>query len=179
MKCLFSLLMLITVLHIHAQKQVTKTGTISFEGSVESFQPIKATNKSTTVVLDNQGNLAALVLIKGFRFPVALMQEHFNENYMESDDFPKATLKGTLNNYDTFISDGTTQTLQFKGTLEMHGIKKELEIPIELTYTAAGYKLHAEFKLNPSDYDIDIPSIVSKKIADRITVVVEAVMTEK
>jgi polyisoprenoid-binding protein YceI len=157
---------------------VTKTGTISFEGSVETFQPIKATNKSTTVVLDNKGNLAALVLIKGFRFPVALMQEHFNENYMESDAFPKATLRGKLANYDTFVPDGTTQTLQFIGTLEMHGIKKELEIPIEITYTAAGYKLLAEFKLNPSDYDIDVPSIVSKKIADKITVVVEAVMTQ-
>jgi polyisoprenoid-binding protein YceI len=170
--------MLITVLHTHAQKHVTKTGTISFEGSVETFQPIKATNKSTTVVLDNKGNLAALVLIKGFRFPVALMQEHFNENYMESDAFPKATLRGKLANYDTFVPDGITQTLQFIGTLEMHGIKKELEIPIEITYTAAGYKLLAEFKLNPSDYDIDVPSIVSKKIADKITVVVEAVMTQ-
>ncbi|MFT6095423.1 MAG: polyisoprenoid-binding protein YceI [Nonlabens sp.] len=178
MKCLFPFLVLITVLHTHAQKHVTKTGTISFEGSVETFQPIKATNESTTVVLDNKGNLAALVLIKGFRFPVALMQEHFNENYMESDDFPNATLRGKFANYDTFVSDGSTQTLQFIGTLEMHGIKKELEIPIELTYTAAGYKLLAEFKLNPSDYNIDIPSIVSKKIADKITVVVKAVMTE-
>ena len=106
------------------------------------------------------------------------MQEHFNENYMESDDFPKATLRGKFENYNSFVSNGIAQTLQFIGTLEMHGIKKELEIPIELTYTAAGYKLLAEFKLNPSDYDIDIPSIVSKKIADKITVVVKAVMTE-
>ena len=68
MKCLFPFLVLITVLHTQAQKHVTKTGTISFEGSVETFQPIKATNESTTVVLDNKGNLAALVLIKGFRF---------------------------------------------------------------------------------------------------------------
>jgi polyisoprenoid-binding protein YceI len=170
--------MLLSILQMHAQRHITKVGTISFEGSVETFQPIKAVNKSTTVVLDDKGNLAALVLIKGFRFPVALMQEHFNENYMESDDFPKATLRGTLENYNTFVSNGATQTLEFKGILEMHGIKNKLEIPIELTYTTAGYMLLAEFKIDPSDYEIDIPSIVSKKIADNITVIVEAIMTE-
>ncbi len=160
MKYLSLLFLLFAVTLATGQKQITKTGSIYFEGSVVSFEPIRATNNSTTVVLDDKGNLAALVLIKGFRFPIALMQEHFNENYMESDDFPKATLRGKFANYDTFVSDGSTQTLQFIGTLEMHGIKKELEIPIKLSYTTAGYKLLAEFKLNPSDYDIDIPSIV-------------------
>jgi hypothetical protein len=176
MKHILTILLLIATLSIHAQKQVTKTGSISFEGSVDSFEPIKAINNSTTVVLDDKGNLAALVLIKGFRFPIALMQEHFNENYMESDDFPKATLRGSLLNYKIYIKDGSTQYLTFKGTLDMHGVVKNIEIPVELATTKNGYELHADFEINPSDYNIDIPSVVRKKIADQIKVVVDATM---
>ena len=127
-------------------------------------------------MLDDKGNLAALVLIKGFRFPIALMQEHFNENYMESDDFPKATLRGALLNYENYIKDGTRQTLTFKGTLEMHGVVKNIEIPVELATTKMGYELHADFEIDPNDYKIDIPSVVRKKIADQIKVVVDATM---
>jgi hypothetical protein len=176
MKHILTLILLIATLSIHAQKQVTKTGSISFEGSVDSFEPIKAINNSTTVVLDDKGNLAALVLIKGFRFPIALMQEHFNENYMESDDFPKATLRGSLLNYEDYVKDGSTQSLTFKGTLEMHGVVKNIEIPVELATTKKGYELHADFEINPSDYKIDIPSVVRKKIAGQIKVVVDATM---
>jgi hypothetical protein len=151
MKHILTILLLIATLSIDAQKQVTKRGSISFEGSVDSFEPIKAINNSTTVVLDDKGNLAALVLIKGFRFPIALMQEHFNENYMESDDFPKATLRGSLLNYENYIKDGSTQSLTFIGTLEMHGVVKNIEIPVELATTKNGYELHTDFEINPSD----------------------------
>lgn len=175
MKNIF-ILLLLSSLSIHAQKYVTKTGSIYFEASVPSFEPIQATNNSTTVVLDDQGNLAALVLIKGFRFPIALMQEHFNENYMESDDFPKATLRGSLLDYNTYKKDGSVQSLTFKGTLEMHGVVKNIEIPVELATTKMGYELHADFEIDPSDYNIEIPSVVRKKIADQIKVVVDAVM---
>jgi polyisoprenoid-binding protein YceI len=178
MKHILTILLLIATLSIHAQKQVTKTGSISFEGSVDSFEPIRATNNSTTVVLDDKGNLAALVLIKGFRFPIALMQEHFNENYMESDDFPKATLRGALLNYENYIKDGSRQTLTFKGTLDMHGVVKNIEIPVELATTKTGYELHADFEINPNDYKIDIPSVVRKKISKKIEVSVDAVLRQ-
>ncbi|WP_213522873.1 YceI family protein [Nonlabens sp.] len=177
MKNIF-ILLLLSSLSLHAQKKVTKTGSIHFEASVPSFEPIQATNNSTTVVLDDQGNLAALVLIKGFRFPIALMQEHFNENYMESDDYPKATLRGALLNYENYLKDGSRQTLRFKGTLEMHGVINDIEIPVELVSTQKGCKLHADFKINPTDYKIDIPSVVRKKIADQIKVAVDATMLE-
>mgnify|MGYP003655158648 FL=1 len=178
MKYLSLLFLLFAVTLATGQKQVTKTGSIYFEGSVDSFEPIRATNNSTTVVLGDKGNLAALVLIKGFRFPIALMQEHFNENYMESDDFPKATLRGALLNYENYIKDGTRQTLTFKGTLEMHGVVKNIEIPVELATTKMGYELHADFEIDPSDYKIDIPSVVRKKISKKIKVRVDAVLKQ-
>ncbi len=177
MKLAITILFVLTTLSSFAQKKfITKTGTIAFEGSVDSFEPVKASNQSTTVVLDDGGNLAALALIKGFRFPVALMEEHFNENYMESDDFPKATLRGKLSNYDKFIKDGSMQTFIFIGNLEMHGVKKDLEFPIRLSYTSSGYELKTSFDIDTRDFNIDIPSVVRKKIADKIKVEVDAVL---
>jgi hypothetical protein len=180
MKYAITLLSILCIVQLsHAQKKyVTKTASINFEGSVDSFEPIKAINNSATVVLDNAGNLAALALIKGFRFPVALMQEHFNENYMESDEFPKATLRGKLLDFNTFLKDGSQQTLKFKGSLEMHGVINELEMPVQLTFTDSSYTLNTNFDLDSEDYDIVIPAIVRKKISKKMNVTVTAIMQE-
>jgi len=112
----------------------TRTGEIKFEASVPTFEPIEAVNQSVTIVLDKtNGNLASLALIKGFKFPIALMQEHFNENYIESDQYPKAVLRGTLQGFEfSALSDHLDHTYTFKGTLEMHGIKKGISFPVSI-----------------------------------------------
>lgn len=166
-------------LHLHGfaqKKYITKTATINFEGSVDTFEPIKAVNSSTTVVINENGDLAALVLIKGFKFPIALMQEHFNENYMESDDFPKAILRGNLTKFKSLTKNDTDQKVLFEGSLEMHGVKKELEFPVTISYKNSGYQLTANFKLDPTEYNIEIPSVVRKKIAETIDVKVNALL---
>src|SRR5688572_15543260 len=82
-------------------KLVTKNGKITFEASVPSFEEVKATNAASTFVLNPKtGEFASLALMKGFRFKVALMEEHFNENYIESDKFPKATFRGKIEGFD-------------------------------------------------------------------------------
>ena len=102
MKYLLCLLLLVSVSSLQAQKYITKTGNTSFKASVETFEPVEATNESTTAVLNSEnGEIAALLFIKAFQFKVALMQEHFNENYMDSYQFPKATFKGKLVNFST------------------------------------------------------------------------------
>ncbi len=71
------------------EKKLTKTGTITFEASVPSFEEVKGKNTAVTCILNtSNGEIAALALMKGFRFKVALMEEHFNENYIESSKFP-------------------------------------------------------------------------------------------
>ena len=80
-----------------AQKYYTKTGNTQFKASVEAFEPVEATNKSTTAIINiNSGEIASLLFVKAFNFRVALMQEHFNENYMDSGTFPKAIFKGLI-----------------------------------------------------------------------------------
>jgi hypothetical protein len=170
-KFILSVLVCCVFAFAKAQDRIfTKTATIEFKGSVPSFEPIEAVNKSGTVVLDSKGNLQALVLIKGFKFPVALMQEHFNENYIESDTYPKAVLKGTLANY-TAVTTGNKATYTFNGTMQLHGLTNKISFPVTLT-NKNGLAIDAAFNINPTDYEITIPSIVRKKIANEIQVTV-------
>ena len=81
-------------LQLHAQKYFTRSGITQFEASEKTFEPIEALNITTTVILDaNNGNIVSQVFMAGFKFKNALMQEHFNENYMDSYQYPKATFK--------------------------------------------------------------------------------------
>ena len=85
-----------------AQKMITRSGEIKFEASMPTFEEIAAKNNTASCIFDTStGEIAALVLVKAFRFKVPLMEEHFNENYMESSKFPKATFKGKIVNFDS------------------------------------------------------------------------------
>jgi len=177
--CFLFLVGFTTASNAQSTRYQTRTGVINFEASVPSFEAIEASNKSTTVVLDtSNGNIAALALVKGFRFPVALMQEHFNENYIESDEFPKAVLRGTLKDFDiNNISKNSTYTLE--GTLELHGVKKDVSIPISLKQEGNIFQLDSKFEIKPADFKIEIPGVVSKKIAKEVIVTVNATLNKK
>ncbi len=87
-------IVLISSTLIAQSKYYTKSGSIDFEASVPSFEEVKAKNNTVTSILNTEtGEIAALALVKGFRFKVALMEEHFNENYAETHKFPKATFR--------------------------------------------------------------------------------------
>ena len=93
-------LFLLTTISFAQDRVITKNGKVTFEASVPSFEEVKAKNESVTCVINSQtGEIASLILVKGFRFKTALMEEHFNENYIESDKYPKATFKGKIENY--------------------------------------------------------------------------------
>lgn len=152
-------------------KMSTKAGTIQFEASVPSFEEVKAKNENVSAILKTEtGEFAALALVKGFRFKVALMEEHFNENYMESSQFPKAVVKGKLEGFsaDGISNDGSEYLL--KGTITVHGVTKPLETKVMMKQTSGGVELQANFALKPGDFNIEIPSIVSSKIAEDIDV---------
>jgi len=162
-----------------SQKYSTKTGEIIFEASVPSFEEVKAKNTAVSAILNSEtGDFAALVLIKGFRFKVALMEEHFNENYIESEKFPKATLKGSILNFSmNSIQEGTT-VFMLQGDLTLHGESKELEIPITLISKNGTLELTTHFILNPEDFNIEIPNIVRNKVAEKIDVDVHLQLTK-
>jgi polyisoprenoid-binding protein YceI len=168
----FFLLLIITVgTNASAQKLITKTGNIKFQASMSSYEEVAAENKSVSAVLDQStGDFASLVLIKGFRFKVALMEEHFNENYMESEKFSKATLKGKIEDFDISKITNTPKNFTLKGDLTIHGKTKPLTVIIKISKAANGVNAIGSFEVKPEDFDIEIPSLVRKKVADKIKI---------
>lgn len=150
-----------------AQKRYfTKTGTVSFNAGT-ALEDIDGINKSTTCVFDaTSGQVEFALLVKGFEFKSSLMQEHFNENYMESDKYPKSNFKGKITNIDkvNFQKDGT-YPVTVKGTLEIHGVKKEIETTGTFKVSGETVSSTAEFTVVLEDYKIDIPGVVKDKIS--------------
>ena len=174
---LLSLLAVISMGSFAQTKMITKTGKLTFEASVPAFEEVKAKNESVTVVLNpGTGEIASLALVKGFRFKTALMEEHFNENYMESDTYPKSTFKGKIENFDVSKLTATAQAYTIKGKMEMHGKSKDIVINANIKKTADGIDLDSNFTVNTDDYGIDIPSVVSKKVSKKVSVKLDATL---
>jgi len=167
---LFSLLFISTI-GIGQNKMITKTGKITFEASVPSFEEVKAKNDNVTCILNPKtGEIACLALIKGFRFKIALMEEHFNENYLESDTYSKATFKGKIENFDVTKLTATAKEFSLKGKLEMHGKTKEITINAKIKKTEDGIKMDSSFDVTTDDFEIKIPSVVSKKVSKKVNI---------
>jgi polyisoprenoid-binding protein YceI len=152
----------------------TKTGRITFfsETAVEN---IEATNDKVMSVLDaTSGAVEFSLLIKGFAFEKALMQEHFNENYMESNTYPKALFKGKMSGLsaDALKKPGTYD-VTVAGDLTIHGVTKPVTHKGKVTVNADGsLKADSEFMVKPEDHNISVPGVVRKNIAEQIKVTV-------
>ena len=165
------LTLLITSASLAQTLYITRNGQISFF-SKTPMENIDATNNEVTSMINSTtGEMVYAVLIKSFRFERALMEEHFNENYLESDKFPKATFSGKIINSDKidFSKSGNYQA-NVEGELTIHGIKKP--ISSTGTITISGNKLSANsmFSIRLADYDIKIPSLVADKISETIDI---------
>lgn len=156
----------------HTQdRKITKTGQITFEASVPSFEEVKATNEAVSCVLNTKtGEIASLVLVKGFRFKIALMEEHFNENYIESNKYPKATFKGKLSNFDATALDTSPKKIKLSGTLELHGKSKEINTVAIISKKGNDIEIITDFDVNPDDFNIQIPKIVRQKVAKTVNI---------
>jgi len=154
-----------------SQKMITRSGEIKFEASMPAFEEVAAKSSTVSCVFDKStGEIAVLALVKTFRFKVPLMEEHFNENYIESDQFPKATFKGKVLNFDaTKLSFGKA-VFDAEGDLTLHGVTKKVKVKI--TFLQAGDKLitSSSFKVRPSDFNIKIPSVVKSKISESVEI---------
>lgn len=136
------------------------------------LEDIEGKNASAVAVMDiASGAIEVSVLVKAFSFEKALLEEHFNENYMESEKFPKATFKGKIKNISEvkLTADGT-YPVTLTGTLTMHGVSKEITNEGTIKVKDGAMKANASFIVKPGDYSIEIPSMVKDKIAKEITV---------
>lgn len=172
------LLFLVTtsVTLVQAQtKYIDKTTEISFH-SRTPFENIDAVSNTALSTLDKKtGELSFAVLIKSFVFKRALMQEHFNEDYMESETYPKSTFKGVIKNLSevNFKTDGS-YPVTVTGSLTIHGVTKEVTVSGAINITEGKIAAVSSFEVMPQDYKIFIPAVVREKIAKVIKVQVTA-----
>lgn len=158
--------LLVSVSGYSQKRYFTKNGNINFTAGT-ALEDIDAANKAASSVIDlATGRIEYAVLIKGFEFKRALMQEHFNENYLESDKYPKSVFKGTIVNLDkiNFEKEGV-YSAAIKGTLEMHGTKKDIELNATMKVVGENVQAVAEFEILLADYNISIPGLVKDKIS--------------
>lgn len=155
-------------------KYLTKTGYVSFY-SHSIVEDIKAENTQVLCVFDEEtGKITIKMLMRSFQFEKALMQEHFNENYIESEKYPKASFVGKIVNY-TPLKEGAN-TVMIKGKLKIHGQEKEIQEEATIIKSDDEINLSGNFMVNVADFDIKIPSVVKKNIAEKIKVNVNIIL---
>jgi len=160
-----------------AQKKFTiQKSSITFTSNAE-LELIKATSSMLVGLLDPSNNQFAFsVPIQSFKgFNSELQRVHFNEKYMESETYPKATFTGKIIEQVDFLADGLYE-VRAKGDLDIHGQKQNRIIRGKVTILNNIVTLEASFKIPLSDHNISIPKIVNQKIATEIEVVMNATM---
>lgn len=162
------------VLPASAQKFMTRSGKVTFFSSTP-IENIEAFNNEAAAAINSAtGDVLFQVPIKSFKFEKQLMQEHFNESYMESDKFPKAEFKGKISGVD-LTKDGIYKTT-VSGKMTIHGVTKDVQIPGTITVKAGELTLNAKFNVATADYKINIPSVAAGKVAKQIEVTVNTIL---
>lgn len=161
----------------YSQRYITKTGHIKFY-SDSPLEKIEANNRQVKAIIDvTTGDFIFTVLMKSFEFEKALMQEHFNENYVESDKFPNATFLGkVINIKELDVKKEGVYDVTIEGKLTIHGITRYIKE--KGTFGVNGDKLtgKATFMVLLNDYDIKIPAAVTKNISKSIEISVNVIL---
>jgi polyisoprenoid-binding protein YceI len=178
MKKIFLLALLAVGFQSNAQLFIASNGEISFF-SKTPMTDIDAVNKSVTSIINTATNEVAVQMrITSFVFPNKLMQEHFNENYLESEKFPSATFKGKIKESVNLSVPGT-YPISASGSATIHGVTRPIELKGTIVSTGSTLALTCQFEVHLVDYKIDIPKIVFAKIAEVIKVSSQLNYTKK
>lgn len=157
-------------------KYMTKEGVITFY-SHTIIEDITARNEKVAAVIDGENSaVAIIVLMNEFQFEKKLMQEHFNENYVESEKYPKATFSGRFSGMSEsdFQTPGKYQ-VRVKGEMSIHGHTQEISTEGSIEVRQNSIIARTKFLLNPEDYGIGIPRLVRKNIAEKMEITAELI----
>ncbi|WP_203257028.1 YceI family protein [Hyunsoonleella ulvae] len=166
----FILIVILSFLTVQkaSKKIIARQGNVSFF-SYTPVENIKAENNQVLSIVDLQTNkIAVSILMNAFVFEKALMREHFNESYIESDIYPKATFEGKIIDFDPNLEG--VQTRMIKGDFAMHGVTKTLEIKVKIEKQNNMFVIHGAFEAVVEDYNIKIPPLLRGNIAKIINV---------
>ncbi|WP_299364132.1 YceI family protein [Winogradskyella sp.] len=150
------------------EQYITRQGTVTFF-SYTNVENIQATNNQVLSLFQpDDSAIAVSILMRAFVFEKSLMQEHFNESYIESDLYPKATFEGSIIDFDPSIEGEQTRII--KGDFTLKDVTKQREIKTKITKTEKGYLIEGEFNVSIKDHNIKVPGLLSPNIAETINV---------
>jgi hypothetical protein len=164
------ILLLLQVDVLYSQRYTVKEGVVDFFSDA-TLEDISAENKKVQSLFNSDtGEIAFRIRIKDFQFNRKLMQEHFNEKYMESEKFPYATFSGRLENFNA--ASLNEQRVTASGKLTIHGVTHEVSIPGIVKRNGEGLKMDSSFMVRLEDYNITIPQILWQNIAEEVKVTI-------
>jgi hypothetical protein len=157
-----------------AQNYMTKEGMIDIYSETPIFTIDGKTQSAGSILNTSTGEIAASVLITSFKFKEALLEEHFNENYMESHKFPKAQYKGKITNWSTIdITKDGTYPVTLDGTMIIHGVTKATTTQGTLTVTGGKLVANAEFLVTIADYGIEVEESYKDRIPEKMKITLQ------
>ncbi len=166
------MVLLLSTFGVFAQTKNATSGNIGFFSSTP-VEDIKANSKSMKAAINPQSKkVAFMVQNTSFEFENKLMQEHFNEKYMESDKYKLSSFSGDIIETIDWTKDGE-HTINAKGKLNIHGVEQERTITAKVVIKDGKINLTSNFKVKVADHKIEIPKLVTSKIAEEIEVKVE------
>src|SRR5688500_8020075 len=170
---LLSACMLMAFIASAQSRYFSKTGKISFYSKAPMENIEAHNNKAVSVVDVSTGQIEFSVLLKGFEFEKARMQEHFNESYVESDKYPKSVFTGTIKNAgDIKLDKNGVYNVKVSGQLTLHGVTKPQNVDASFTVNNGQISATAEFTVTVADYNIKIPALVKDNIGKTVKIVV-------
>ena len=160
---------------VFSQKMMTRSGEIKFDATVPgAMDPVIATNNTVSSILDKTtGEFVVQGLVKSFKFKSPLMEEHFNENYMESDKFPKTSFKGKVVGYD-----GKSGSYDVEGDLIIHGVTNKVKTKMAIT-TGVKTLISGAFVVKLIDYKLEVPALAKKTLAETAKISIKIELENK
>jgi hypothetical protein len=171
---LIPFLLLVSSVGVFGQgKFIAKNAYISFYSSTPMEDIFGESNEAVTILDSENGEIIFQGIMTTFHFKRALMEEHFNENYMESTKFPKTKFKGKIEGFTKDMLKAPVANIKITGVLNVHGVDKTITVPGTLGLQDGKLVAGSKFKVIPEDYGITIPSLVRDKIGKEMEVTVK------
>ena len=169
MKPVIFIALLFVSTSVVGQKYISEKSNIVFFSSA-LLEDIEARNeKAKSVFNADNGDIVFSIPVNQFQFAKSLMQEHFNEKYMESEKYPKSTFKGKVLDFE---KGRENKEIWAEGELEIHGVKRNVKIPGNLIFKDKKVIMESKFTIKLEDYAIKIPSLLFQKIAEEVEVTI-------
>lgn len=175
-KIIISIICLVFSTVAFSQKMMTRSGEIKFDATVPgAMDPVIGTSTTVSSIFDKAtGDFVVQGMVKSFKFKSPLMEEHFNENYMESDKLPKTSFKGKVLNYD-----GKTGTYDAEGDLTIHGVTNKVKTKVTISNANGKLSIVGNFVVKLKDYKIDVPAMAKKTLAETAKISIKLELENK